>query len=830
MREPNDPEIADPALDRRIGRALLGARLAGAFEAIWRAAIVPLWLAGLLVGLIWIGLRDLLPGPTGAAIVWGLGGLVVVATVRAVRRARADVGAAWARPSALARVERASALADRALTSFDDALADPAASEPTRALWRAHRRRTAAAIGPLASGAPRPDLPRRDRYALRPALGLLLFVAWFAAGEDRAGRLAAAFAPGFAVTPADRIDVWVEPPLHTGLAPRAVVIDGQVSETTAEIVTPVGSRLIVRGSSGVADRPAGAIDATATPSESLTADPPPAEKIATVATSVERRFAIVGAGEVVVTREGRPVATLRLAPTADRPPTIDFDEAPSVRGRGTLRLGYAIDDDWGVASATARIVPVEPSGHALYEPPSLPLALPVGARHLGRAETTRDLTSHPFAGADVTVAATVTDGAGQEGHGATAVFRLPERPFHDPLARAFVDLRRRLALDARAIDGVAIALDALTLAPERFGARPGRHLGLRHLAAVAGRAHEDGELRGLVEALWAAALIQEAGDTLDEEKALQAARDALAEALRSGASPEEIERLTRELRQAMDRYLEALTRAARNDPARERAEGRARRVDRQSLSRMLDRIEDLGRTGSRSAAEQLLAELGDTLDALRGARQGAGDGGEAQRALGDMIRRQRDVKDRTHRAEREGADAGARERLLRDQQSLRDDLRRLRERLGRAGGDETGGGARAPGQAGEGADGGGPLGEADRAMDEAGRALDRGEGEAALDAQGRALDGLRRGARQMAEGADGESGRAGRQGREGDGGEDPLGRPRRSRNADGAAVGIPEQFDVERARRILDDIRRRLGDPGRPNEERDYLDRLMKLD
>ena len=35
---------------------------------------------------------------------------------------------------------------------------------------------------------------------------------------------------------------------------------------------------------------------------------------------------------------------------------------------------------------------------------------------------------------------------------------------------------------------------------------------------------------------------------------------------------------------------------------------------------------------------------------------------------------------------------------------------------------------------------------------------------------------------------------------------------------------------AERARRVLEEFRRRLADPNRPIEERDYLERLMKRD
>jgi hypothetical protein len=45
---------------------------------------------------------------------------------------------------------------------------------------------------------------------------------------------------------------------------------------------------------------------------------------------------------------------------------------------------------------------------------------------------------------------------------------------------------------------------------------------------------------------------------------------------------------------------------------------------------------------------------------------------------------------------------------------------------------------------------------------------------------------------------------------------------------EGALNGGPDI--AERARRVLEELRRRLADPSRPNEERDYLERLLKRD
>jgi len=70
--------------------------------------------------------------------------------------------------------------------------------------------------------------------------------------------------------------------------------------------------------------------------------------------------------------------------------------------------------------------------------------------------------------------------------------------------------------------------------------------------------------------------------------------------------------------------------------------------------------------------------------------------------------------------------------------------------------------------------------------------------------------------------------RAGRQA--GDGTQsDPLGRPLHGRDfGDDLTVKIPGEIDVQRVRRILEELRRRLADPQRPQIELDYIERLLK--
>ncbi|MCC6471609.1 MAG: DUF4175 family protein, partial [Alphaproteobacteria bacterium] len=58
---------------------------------------------------------------------------------------------------------------------------------------------------------------------------------------------------------------------------------------------------------------------------------------------------------------------------------------------------------------------------------------------------------------------------------------------------------------------------------------------------------------------------------------------------------------------------------------------------------------------------------------------------------------------------------------------------------------------------------------------------------------------------------------------------DPFGRPMNNFGGiDTGDVEIPAQSDMQRAREILDELRKRRGQADRPAIERDYIDRLLK--
>ena len=106
-----------------------------------------------------------------------------------------------------------------------------------------------------------------------------------------------------------------------------------------------------------------------------------------------------------------------------------------------------------------------------------------------------------------------------------------------------------------------------------------------------------------------------------------------------------------------------------------------------------------------------------------------------------------------------------------------------------------------------------------------------------MDAQGRALEALREGAQGMqkqmgqGQGRNGKGGYGARRMRPGEQtGEDPLGRGREGNLGRAGRLAEGDGRRGERARRVLEELRRRLADPNRPIEERDYLERLMKHD
>src|SRR4029450_9095974 len=644
------------------------------------------------------------------------------------------------------------------------------------------------------------------------------------------------------VAPANfRIDAWVTPPVYTGRPPVMLVglRPGETAQPMPSVAVPVGSQLVIRapGKVGFDIAHHGAIEPA--PPEARAPLPPGTE---------ERRLLIKGDGSAAVHGVLGTDLVWNFTAIPDRAPNIELIKDPERQGGGARRLGYKMDDDYGVVEAKATFAlkhqqVSEKPPRSLFSAPDYALSLPQARTKSGRAKTTHDLTDHPWAGADVTMTLTARDEAGNEGRSEAYELQLPQRIFVKPLARALIEQRRILALDADTKPLVLTALDALAIAPERFTPEPGIYLGLRSIYHDLDHAKSDDALREVVARLWDMAVQLEDGNVSQAEQALRQAQEALRQALERGASDEEIKKLMEQLRAAMDKFLQALAEEMRRNPQQlsRPLDRNTRMLSQQDLKSMLDRLENLARSGNKDAARRLLEELQSMLENLQMARPGAsGDDDDedmmsALDELGDMIRKQQQLRDKTfrqgqdNRRDRQRGQQGQQGQsdrqmgeLRQDQQALKDRLNNVLEKL------------RQRGEQGEGNERG-ELGDAGEAMGQAEGQLGEGDADSAVDSQGRALDSMRKGAQGMARSMQQQGAGPGPNGRPGRGqaraqqDTDPLGRPMRGRDyGDDRSGKVPGEIDAQRARRILEELRKRFGESFRPQLELDYIERLLK--
>ncbi len=827
-----------------LARALKRARGSLLWERLWPALASLATAAGLFLAFSWAGLWLVLP-PLARAICLAI--FAAIALVAAVPLLRLRL------PSlrdALGRLDRRSGENHRPATAVVDRIAANQYDPVAQALWQAHVERALLSARKLRAGWPSPRLSVRDPIAVRALVLILVVAAYFAASGEHMKRIAAAFDWHGVVASANfRIDAWVNPPPYTGRPPvmLAGLRPGESTHATAPISVPGGSQLVVRATGNVH------FDIT---SKGGIENVPPDAHTAVPQGTEERRFLIKNDGSAALhgLADGDLIWTFKAI--ADRAPTIELTKDPERQARGSLRLDYKMNDDYGVIDAHADFAlkgddgDDEKSGRPLFSAPEFKLNLPQPRTRNGAGQTTRDLAQHPWAGAKVAMTLVARDEAGNEGRSQTTEFELPQRIFVKPVARALIEQRRILALNADAKPVVLTALDALTIAPERFTPEASVYLGLRSMYFDLEHAKNDDQLREVVARMWDMALQLEDGNVSQAELALRQAQEALRQALERGATDEELKKLMDQLRAAMDKYLQALAEEMRKNPQQlaRPLDRNTRMLSQRDLQSMLDRLENLARSGNREAAQRLLEELQSMLENLQMARPGAQDGDSdddmmsALDELGDMIRKQQQLRDKTFkqgqdaRRDRQRGQQGQKGQqrfgdLRQDQQGLRDRLNKLLEQLRKNGLGQQG----QQGEKGQGDNGMDQLGSAGESMGEAEGQLGEGDADSAVDSQGKALDAMRKGAQGMAQAMQqngmgpgpGQPGRNGRQRAQQD--TDPLGRPMRGREyGDDVTVKVPGEIDAQRARRILEELRRRFGESMRPQLELDYIERLLK--
>ena len=915
MTQPTPTKPPVSPTTKRLSRLVALARAAAFWERAWRGLIPPLVVVGLFLCVSWLGLW-LEVGHLARA-----GGVAIFALLFAASTFGLWRLAPISRRDALRRIDGASGLAHRPASVLEDTLATAGRDPATDALWALHRRRAEADAAKLKPGRPSPRAVDLDRYALRAGIVVALIACAIIAGPERYARVAAAFdfGPVDPAGPGYRLDAWIDPPPYTGKPPVLLDLASAADGNVRKISAPIGSVVIIRSSGGdpaeieatgpllppppVKPKIDAKIDAKfdaktdGAPEIAKDADkdaaalPAPGDS--------ETKLVLHGDAKLVLRHGGIARGQFEITAIADKPPSIALREIPKANARGTLTLATTTTDDYGVASAEAQFAKPKIDGEATNGPslvpaPKAPLGLPGVTKGIGDADTTIDLSEHPWAGATVTMTLVAKDEGGNEGRSEPAEIRLPEKIFNNPVARALVEQRRNLVLDPGSRAQVGAALDALMIAPQAFDTTPSVYIGLRFAADTLASARNNTQLREVADFLWGMALQLENGDLTDAEKALRNAEKELRDAIDRKAPDEEIQKLTQNLQAAMDKFLKELAEKQQKDDQQqaEQQPGKgSKAISQKDLQKLLDKLREKARSGNREEAKKALDELQDILENLKTAKRQKADPqaramAEGLNQLDQMMRDQQDLRDETFKQGQQGEQGSQGQQ---DGQNGEDQDgqqmpggRGMGQRPGQGqqgqgqgqpggraqnGQGQNGKGQNAKGQqpgkslgqrqqelndrlgaiqkklkqAGQGK---GELDEAGRDMGEASEALKQGEGAngQAVDAQGRALDAMRKGAKKLADAmqqggdpggqsqseSEGEGGQASQEGQQ-SGDADPLGRPRGGNSINSASrfdpMGIPA---AQRAQRVLEELRKRLADPARAQEEIDYLERLLR--
>jgi uncharacterized protein (TIGR02302 family) len=844
----------DRLLRRLTNRRAL-ARAAILFERIWPALWPAIGIAGLFICAALLDLPRLLPP-------WAHIGLLAISLLLILGflvRGLSGIAAPDDR-AADRRLEVASGLSHRPLAVLTDRPSRGRLGPDTAAvaLWQVHVMRAVRQVRRLRVGLPRPGLARRDPHALRAALIVALIAAFAIAGEDAPTRLAQVLEPTLprdVPPPATELQAWITPPTYTRLAPIFLKSEG------GAVSVPAGARVTVSVTGGNGT-PNLALDGRSEPFRALDA------------TSFQADRDLTEGGRLTVRRNGRDMVTWDLTVVADQPPTADWTEPPGrALGSQQSRLPWQASDDYGVVSLQAEL--------RLRDRPEAPplvvrLPLPGGTPKSAHGVSQQDLTAHPWAGLPVIAKLVARDALEQAGESRSEEFVLPERPFQNPIARALMAIRRGLSVHPEDRAPALNGLETLLSASDGFGGDYGAYV---NLGAIYYELQVDRSPDAIGQAqqrMWDLALHLEEGQSERTARALeearQAAREALDKAIRepNDANREALDQRLKELEEAIEQHLQALAEEARRNNDEMPFDPNAQRLSNRDMDRTAEQARDAAREGRMDEAQQRMAELERMLDRLRNARAEHGRDGErtaAQRQRGkqqmgavqDMIGRQGGLLDhsqgrfdettrfRNNRPSTTPTDENAeRDADRRVQQALRRALGELMQQFG----DLTG---EVPPS----------LSEADTAMRDATKQLGEGNDRSAGASEQKAIEALQKGGREMGQAMakqfgpqqgqdgseqegdsdgpmglslqDGQNDSQGRGWRQGpperaQPGRDPLGRRygQGSSGTDDADVIVPSERERQRTLEIQEELRRRGGERARPQQELDYIDRLLK--
>ncbi len=630
---------------------LVAERVTQAFWPLWTVLFV------VLVPLV-LGWQDFVP----LEAIWAYAAAALVALgwalVRGLRALR------WpSEAEAIARVD--ARLPGRPLAALKDVQAVGSGDPASEAVWRVHLARMQESA--LAARAVEPDLrvSARDPYGLRYMTLLSLIVALLFGSFWRVGTITeVAAGPAGIVASGPVWEGWIEPPAYTG-KPTLYLADLALPR----VQVPVGSSITLRlydetGALTVTETVSGrAPDAEAEGAGAEVADAEPVQ---------QQSFEVTQTGRLTI-EGGDATALWDISVIEDAPPSVQITDLMDVDARGKLSQPFAAQDDYGVMAGTA-VIALDQAAidrrHGLATDPDprdpivVDLPMPFSG---GRADFSEalidDFSEHPWANLPVTMMLQVEDALGQTGETELQQMILPGRRFFQPIARAVIEQRRDIMWSKANAPRAAQILRAVSNRPDDFFPNETTYLRLRFTirqlenTAVEGGLTDEVQAE-VVEALWELAVQLEEGALADARARLERAQDRLAEAMRNGASDEEIAELMNELREAMNDYMNMLAQQMdRSEDGTDQPDRNAEsnRITQDELQALMDRIQELMEEGRMAEAMDLMEQLNELMENLRMTQGEGGEGGprtpgqQSMEDLAETLRDQQDLNDQAFR-------------------------------------------------------------------------------------------------------------------------------------------------------------------------------------
>ncbi|MCH4090533.1 DUF4175 domain-containing protein [Acetobacter sp.] len=510
------------------------------------------------------------------------------------------------------RIERVSGLRNRPLGSTTDR----SSGVGSDILWRAYQERLLASLGPLRSGWPEFSRLGKNRFLPVVLLACLGTAVW--AGSHAPGRLAAAFIPGIddPDVPLPHVEAWITPPSY---APSAPVF---LADGTAHVpAVPEGSVLVstVTGAQSAPHLKGGFSHETM---QAL------GQHSWRIQAELDR------SGSFMVSSRGRTLASWQLTVTPDALPQVAWGQNPGgEKGGRRTRLPYDAHHAYGLGSLVVEIRLAHPGLLTRSRVLTVPLPLkghPISAKGVAGL----DLSDDPWAGEEVSATLVATSVSRKVARSQIATFRLGSRTFKSPVAKAVLDLRRRLALGDENRHAAAEDLAAIGETPGPIDENTGTFLNLTSIVALLdNRDVDDNDARNeAVGRLWDLALDIE--DQLHGGKAsaqasidVRAAQEAVSGQLRHmrednahGTEEQaELKRRMDALRAAIGRKMQALAeQAMRDGTAIPDLPGLTKSGDR-AFQKLMERLQGDAAEGHEDGAMDKLQQLEDSIEKMRNA-------------------------------------------------------------------------------------------------------------------------------------------------------------------------------------------------------------------